>query len=67
MINPLMENTQRKKRSPMLYTLRVLQNTDSEDIDLDAAQRYDSCIGKISPQELWSAVIGRYYDVMDVS
>ena len=56
------------KLSPMLYALGVLQNAATEDIDLDADQVYDTSIGKISTQALWSAVIGQYNDViMDVS
>jgi hypothetical protein len=52
----------------MLYALGVLQNAASEDIDLDADQVYDTLIGKISTQALWSAVIGQYNDViMDIS
>ena len=67
-IDRLIENTQRKKQSPMLYALGVLQDAASEDIDLDADQVYDTLIGKISPQALRSAVIGQYNDVItDVS
>jgi len=68
MIDWLIENTQRMKQPPMLYALGVLQNTASEDIDLDDDQLYDTLIRKISPQALRSAVIGQYNDViMDVS
>jgi hypothetical protein len=67
-IDPLIDNTQRMKQSPMLYALGVLQNAASEDVNLDADQVYDSLIGKITPQTLRSAVIGQYNDViMDVS
>jgi len=52
----------------MPYALGVLQTAASEDIDLDTGQVYDTLIGKIAPQALWSAVIGRYNDlIMDVS
>jgi hypothetical protein len=65
-IDPLIENTQRLKQSPMLYAMGVLQNAASEDLDLDADQVNDTLIGKISPQALRSAVIGQYNDVLDV-
>jgi len=56
------------KQSLMLYGPGVLQNTASEDSDLDAEQVYDTLIGKISPQALRSVVIGEYNDVvLDVS
>jgi len=55
------------KQSPMLYVLGVLQNAGSENIDLDANQVYETWIGKISPKELWCAVISQYNDGMDVS
>jgi len=68
MIKQFIHITQRMKQSPMQYTLVVLQNAAREDIDLVADQVYDTMIGKISPQALWSAVIGQYNDViMDVS
>jgi len=52
----------------MLYALGVLQNAASEDIDVDAGQVYDTFIGKIAPQALWSCVIGQYNNViMDIS
>ena len=52
----------------MLYALGVPQNTASEDNDFDADQVYDPWIVKMSPQALWSAVIGQYNDViLDVS
>ena len=52
----------------MLYSLRVLHNARSEDINVDADQLYDTLIGKISPQAVQSAVIGQYSNViMDVS
>jgi len=67
-IDRLMENTQWMKQSPMIYALGVHQNAASWDIDLDADQVYDNLIGIISPQALWSAVIGQYnYVIMDVS
>jgi hypothetical protein len=67
-IDRFIENTQQMKQSPMLCGLGVLQNAASEDIDLDADQVYDTLIGKISTQALWSAVIGQYNDViMDIS
>jgi len=58
MIDRLIENTQRVQQSLMLYALGVIQNTASEDIDLNADQVYYTLIGKISPLALWSAVIG---------
>jgi len=67
MIYRLIVNSQQIKQSQMLYVLGVLRNTASEDNDLDADQVYDSIIRNISPQPLWSAVIGHYNDVMDVS
>jgi hypothetical protein len=67
MIDRLIESTKQMKQSPMLYTLVVLQNAASEDIDYDADQVYDTLIGKIFPQALRSTVIGHYKDVMDVS
>jgi hypothetical protein len=67
-IDQWIDNSQRMKKSSMLYVLRVLQNTASEDIDLDADQAYDIWIGQISPQALLSAVVGQCNDViMDVS
>jgi hypothetical protein len=67
-IDRLIENPQRTKQSPMLYTLGVLQNAACGDLDLNVDQVYDSLIRKISPQALRSAVIGQYNDViMDVS
>jgi len=66
-IDQLIENTQLNP-SPMLYSLRVLHNARSEDINVDADQLYDTLIGKISPQAVQSAVIGQYSNViMDVS
>jgi len=68
MIKQFIHITQQMKQSPMQYALEVLQNAASEDIDLVADQVYDTMIGKISPQALWSAVFGQYNDViMDVS
>jgi hypothetical protein len=56
------------KQSPTLYALGVRQNAAIEDIDLDANRVYNTLIGHISPQTLWSAVIGQYNDViMDFS
>jgi hypothetical protein len=63
-IDLLIENTQRMKQSPMLYALGVLQNAAGEDSDLDGDQVYDTLIRKISPQQLRSAVIGQYNDVI---
>jgi hypothetical protein len=49
MINWLIGNTQRIKKSPMLHVLRVLPNAASEEIDFNAEQVYDPLVGKISP------------------
>ena len=66
-IDRLIENTQLSP-SRMLYSLRVLHNAPSEDINVNADQLYDTLIGKISPQAVRSAVIGQYNNVtMDVS
>jgi len=52
----------------MVYVLGVHQNAASEDIDFNADQVYNTLLGRISIQALWSAVIGQYNDViMDVS
>jgi len=67
-IDRFMEYTQPMWQSPILFWLRDLQTTATEDIDFDADPVYDSLIGKIYPQALWYAVIGQYNDViMDVS
>jgi len=42
------------------------QKTANMDIDLNADQVYDTLIWKMSPQALWSAVIGQYNDTIDV-
>jgi hypothetical protein len=63
-IDWLIDNTQCMKQSPMLYGLGVLQNSASENIDLNADQIGDTLIGKISPQPVQSAVIGQYNDVI---
>ena len=66
-IGQSIEHTLRMKQSPMLYVLEVFQYAASEDIDLEADQVYDTLIGMISPQALWSAVIGQYNNViMDI-
>jgi len=66
-INWLIENTQWMKHSPILYALGVPQNAANEDIDLDADQVNWTSIGRISPQALWSDVIGQYNHLMDLS
>jgi len=63
-INQLILYTLQTKQSPMLYTLRSLQNTASEDIDLNTDQLSDTLIGKISPQALQSNVIGQYNNII---
>jgi len=51
---------------PMIYVLGVIQTATSYDIDLDAAQVFDTLIGTISHQVIRSAVTGQYQDVMDI-
>jgi len=68
MIDLLIDHAQQMMQSQMLHMLRVSQNAASKDIDFNTDQVYDTLIGNISPQTLWSAVIGQYNNViMNVS
>ena len=64
----LMENTEQMQQFAILYCMRDLWTAASEDIALNAEDVFDTCIGKSFPQELQSAVMGQYNDVIiDVS
>jgi len=58
MIDRLIEYSQWMFISLMLYAWGVHYDAASEDINLNIDQVYDTLIGKISPQVLWSAGIG---------